>query len=146
MSLEKSRTVSLPSYRRPPVIEVVCGLRFAPLKKLKIPHIGQFWERVRTKFPNCEHAIPLDVGLGSLDPATGLPVPRVWLINKSDDRLIQLQRDAFLYNWRKSRRTKKYPRYRNIIKEFKKSLGIFEVYLEGFYMIAGQQVIFQALF
>ena len=130
MSAEKSSAATLPSYRKPPVIEVVCGLRFEPLQKLKIPHIGQFWEKVRKNFPNCEHAPPLGLGPESIDPAVGFPVPRVWLINKADDRLIQVQRDAFIYNWRKRKSRTRYPRYRNIMREFKRTIGVFERYLE----------------
>lgn len=130
MSPKKSAAPTLPSYRKPPVIEVVCGLRFEPLEKLKIPHIGQFWERIRKEFPNCEHAAPLGLGPGSIDPKTGLPMPLVWLINKGGDRLIQLQRDAFIYNWRRTKGTRKYPRYSRIIKPFKKNLVIFEKFLQ----------------
>ncbi len=132
MSSKKSAATTLPSYKKPPVIEVVCGLKFEPLEKLKIPHIGQFWEKVRKDFPNCEHALPLGLGsdLINIDPSTGFPVPRVWLINRADDRLIQLQRDAFFYNWRKRKSQKRCPRYQQIIKKFKRNLNIFEKYLE----------------
>ena len=130
MSSTRLRAATLPSYKKPPVIEVVCGLRFEPLEKLKIPHIGQYWEKVRNNFPKCEHAIPLGLGPGSIDPVSSLPLPRVWLINRSDDRLIQIQRDIFIYNWRKIKARKKYPRYRNIIKEFKRNLKIYSEFLE----------------
>ncbi len=130
MSPKKSAAPTLPSYRKPPVIEVACGLKFERLEKLKIPHIGQFWEKVREEFPNCEHAPTLGLGPDSIDLARGFPVPRVWMINKTGDRLLQVQHDAFFYNWRKRKDWKKYPRYRNIMKEFKRTLKVFENYLE----------------
>ena len=120
----------LPSYRNPPVIEVVCGVRFEPITDLKIGHIGSFWERVRKEFPECEHAAPLDPKPELVDPVTGLPLPRVWFINKAGDRLIQIQNNIFYYNWRKREKGKSYPRYPAILKKFKKYLGAFLAYLE----------------
>ena len=100
MAKKESEPAPLPSYRNPPVNEVVCGARFAALERFMVPHIGLFWDSVRKDFPNCEHAAPLSVDLSVLDAATGLPIPRIWLINRSEDRLIQLQKDVFFYNWR----------------------------------------------
>jgi len=130
MAPAKSEGTVLPSYRKPPVIEVVCGLRFEPLEGLKIPHIGLFWEKVRKEFPNCQHAAPLGVGPGTIDPDIGLPLLRVWLINKANDRLIQIQRDAFIYNWRKRQENRPYPRYRRIISSFERNLDRFTKFLD----------------
>jgi len=89
-------------YKRPPVDEVVCSIQFAPLETWKIAHVGAFWERIKGEFPKCEHAPPLDVaGPENNDPATGLPLPRVWLISQDETQLVQLQRNRFIYNWRK---------------------------------------------
>jgi uncharacterized protein (TIGR04255 family) len=89
-------------YKKPPVDEVVCSVQFAPLDAWKIAHIGSFWELVRGEFPKPEHAPPLDViGTDNNDSVTGLPLPRVWLVSEDDTQLIQLQRNRFIYNWRK---------------------------------------------
>ncbi|MEE8120482.1 MAG: TIGR04255 family protein [Anaerolineales bacterium] len=120
----------LPSYRNPPVQEVVCGARFAALERFMVPHIGLFWDSVRKDFPNCEHAAPLSLDPSVLDAATGLPIPRIWLINRSEDRLIQLQRDVFFYNWRQRSKNKRYPRYKNIIKSFDKYIRNFERFVK----------------
>ena len=55
---------ALPSYKRPPVDEVVCGFRFERLRGLKVPHIGLLWEKFRNEYPTVQHAIPIasDVG------------------------------------------------------------------------------------
>ena len=119
----------LPSYRNPPVQEVVCGARFAALERFMVPHIGLFWDSVRKDFPNCEHAPPLSPDPSAFDKATGLPIPRIWLINRSEDRLIQLQKDIFFYNWRRRPKSKSYPRYKNIIKAFEKNIRNFEVFI-----------------
>ena len=129
MAKKQPEPRALPSYRNPPVNEVVCGARFAALERLLVPHIGLFWSSVRKDFPNCEHAAPLSFGPPVFDAATGLPIPRIWLINRSEDRLIQLQKDAFFYNWRRRDEKKSYPRYRSIIKPFKKYIGHFETFV-----------------
>lgn len=113
-------TDPLPSYKQPPVDEVVCGIRFEPLPQLKVPHIGLLWERFRQEYPVTQHAIPIatDTTL-PVDHATGVPLPRVWFISKADNELVQFQSDRFYYNWR--RREDDYPRYNSIIDKFEKA-------------------------
>ncbi len=108
----------LPSYQNPPISEVVCGVRFEPSDKIYIPHIGLLWNEFRTKYPNIQHAPPIASTKGEvlLDPVVGVPLPRVWFINQSDDQLIQFQIDRLYFNWR--RRQNDYPRYDHIINNF----------------------------
>lgn len=105
----------LPSYKNPPVNEVVCGMRIRPSNKLLIPHIGLLWDKFRTEYPRLQHALPLSTTRGELlvDRITNVPIPRVWFINASDDELIQFQNDRFYFNWRK--RKGDYPRYEHVI-------------------------------
>lgn len=109
---------ALPSYKKPPVNEVVCGMRFHPPDKLRIPHIGLLWVKFRQQYPIIQHAPPIATAKGEIpiDNATGLPLQRVWFINDSDDQLIQFQFDRFYFNWR--RRKDVYPRYPYVIKNF----------------------------
>ena len=108
----------LPSYRKPPVDEVVSGMRFQIPSDLRITHFGLLWNRFRKEYPNIEHAPPIAMTKGEIqvDGVTGFPLPRVWFINESDDQLIQFQSDRFYYNWR--RRKDEYPRYQHVIKNF----------------------------
>lgn len=119
---------ALPHYKQPPIIEVACGLTFDPLESLLVPHYGMFWERIKKDFPDCEHA----PHLGELPPAmtsTEFPLPRVWFINSADDNVIQLQRDRFFFNWRRSAPVEKYPRYEFVIKSFREYLTEFSRFL-----------------
>jgi uncharacterized protein (TIGR04255 family) len=111
-------TKSLPSYKNPPVNEVVCGMRFQTPEKLRIPHIGLLWEKFREEYPNIQHASPIISVPGQIieDKTTGFPLPRVWFINLQDNELIQFQCDRFYYNWR--RRNGVYPRYPKVISNF----------------------------
>ncbi len=129
MVMKKQDPAPLPSYKNPPIIEVVCGARLASLEQLLIPHIGLFWDTIRKDFPNCEHAAPLSFGKEDADATTGLPIPRIWLINGSQDRLIQIQKNGFFYNWRKRDDKKAYPRYRTIVNPFMKYIRQFEKFV-----------------
>jgi len=117
-----SLTGALPSYKKPPVNEVVCGMRFHTPDKLRIPHIGLLWDKFRHEYPITQHAPPIATSKGEIpvDNATGLPLQRIWFINKSDDQLIQFQFDRFYFNWR--RRIDVYPRYPHVIKNFENVL------------------------
>jgi uncharacterized protein (TIGR04255 family) len=117
MAKSQVRNSDLADYDRPPVIEVVYGLMFAPLKAWKLPHTGLFWQRIFDEFPRCEQAVPIP-GPEFVDPSTGLPIPRVWLINAADDRLVQLQQGRFLFNWRRRENAGPYPRYKALSERF----------------------------
>ncbi|TAJ85400.1 TIGR04255 family protein [bacterium] len=119
-STSKTSPDPLPSYKQPPVDEVVCGFRFEPLPQLKVPHIGLLWEKFRQEYPVTQHAIPIatDTSL-PVDETTGVPLPRIWFISKADNELVQFQLDRFYYNWR--HRGDDYPRYPSIIEKFEKA-------------------------
>ncbi len=105
------------SFKHPPLDEVVCGVRFNPPLDLKIPLLGLLWEKVRRTHPTIEQQPPIAPG-GALvtDTTTGLPIPRLWFINKTDDELIQVQRDLLYFNWR--RRGDEYPRIGRVFDGF----------------------------
>lgn len=122
----------LPSFKNPPVNEVVCGMRFQTPDKLRIPHIGFLWEKFRADYPVIEHATPIASVKGEVvvDMVTGMPLPRVWFINKSDDQLVQFQFDRFYFNWR--RRQSDYPRYDHVIKNFESVLNNIAIFFNEF--------------
>lgn len=110
--------VPLPSFKKPPINEVVCGVRFFPPDNFRVPHIGLLWEKFRPYYPVIQHAPPLVSAKGeiAIDKTLGVPLPRIWFINKEDDQLIQFQIDRIYFNWR--RRKNDYPRYSYVIKHF----------------------------
>lgn len=126
-STSKTSPDPLPSYKQPPVDEVVCGFRFEPLPQLKVPHIGLLWEKFRQEYPVSQHAVPIGTGTSmSVDETTGIPLPRIWFISKADNELVQFQLDRFYYNWRQ--RGDDYPRYHSIIRKFEKAKSQLEVF------------------
>lgn len=112
------------SYKNPPLTEVSIGLQFEPLTLLKIPHFGLFWERIREQYPVVEHAPPI-VGKEQ-ESSDWYPLPRVWFIDKSDSRLVQLQTDRLNFNWRHRDGTGPYPRFDEISRQFFELLAKFD--------------------
>ncbi len=131
-SVSQISSVELPSYKKPPVNDVICGMRFHTPAKLRIPHIGLLWNKFRMDYPRIQHAPPITSAKGELliDQESGLPIQRVWFINKSDDQLIQFQFDRFYFNWR--RKEGEYPRYPHVIEHFERVLNIVEIFFKEF--------------
>jgi uncharacterized protein (TIGR04255 family) len=109
----------LPSFRDPPVVEVVCSAGFSPVPGLTVGHFGRFWDLLdRRLFPACQEQVPLSQAIeaiGSQVPVATLELavvpPRLWFISASTDEIVQVQRDRFLCNWRRVAQDHAYPRY-----------------------------------
>jgi len=114
-----------PSYRRPPVAEVACALQYTPLAEMHLAHVGRYWAAIETDFPFIEEKPPVMEPL-EVPSAAQIPLellermswPRTWFLQTDKRRLVQLQRDRFIYNWRKLAPDDAYPRYSVISDEF----------------------------
>jgi len=125
MTKKKGR---FPEYDEPPVTEVVIGVQFNALAAFTAVHPGLYWQRVRDKYPKCSVQPPLGQTLeffGGEKPPTIKPqlsqippVPRCWFLDDSESRLVQIQPERFLHNWKKVTGEEDYPRYKNICKDF----------------------------
>jgi uncharacterized protein (TIGR04255 family) len=126
-------TLPLPEYDDPPVIETVLGVAFEPLAHWSLPHYGLFWSEIRSEYPRFNVQPPVPSAIEDFDPPAARKPPaiaiqmfgpgfgtsfgppaRCWFIHTSGNRLIQLQNDRFLFNWRKAEPSEKYPRYDTI--------------------------------
>ena len=126
----KTTTQSPIIYENPPIDEIVCGIRFDPIKRLQSGHFGILWQRFRSDFPRTEDQNLVgpvsEEDLGSPDKP---PLPRVWFIHKNENELIQVQRNRFLHNWRKRRPDDEYPGYEKVVENFERYLSCFEEFL-----------------
>jgi uncharacterized protein (TIGR04255 family) len=113
-------------FEKPPINEVSIGMQFALLPNLRSEHIGLFWNRVRAAFPNSQQNIPL--GALAQVPSETFPMPRFWFIGKDDATLIQVHRNAFLFNWRL--RAEEYPRFERVFEAFRKHRSTFIQFLK----------------
>jgi uncharacterized protein (TIGR04255 family) len=107
-----NRPANLPDFRNPPVDEVAIGVQFAPISNLYDIHAAIFWQKIRSEYPRVETQPRLEGQIESESPAVLQPISvqfpssgpqqsRTWLINKSDDYLIQIQNIRFVQNWRR---------------------------------------------
>lgn len=81
--------------------EMVIGVVFKPIPEFKAAHYGLFWHRIRDRFPVCMDVPPLPSVLEGVSSGEMSFLPRVWYITRDEDRLLQIQPDRFLLNWRK---------------------------------------------
>jgi uncharacterized protein (TIGR04255 family) len=128
----------IPNYEKPPVIEVVCGILFKPIKALLGPHFGLLWDKYKPEYPICREVAPLTPVIEYFDEHPPVdfqltdipPLPRIWFVHKEDNGIIQVQRDRFLHNWKKAKPEDEYPRYPKVIELFKDRLSKFELFLK----------------
>jgi uncharacterized protein (TIGR04255 family) len=121
-------------FKNPPINELVIGVYFnTPLLGLRAEHIGLFWHGIRDAFPKVNQVGPI-VSQGEASqaalataPEEVYPLPRFWLSSADETMLVQLQRNAFLLNWRK--RDQIYPHYDTVKREFDRVYGIFAEFL-----------------
>lgn len=122
---------SLPKFDKPPVTEMVIGVEFSDLSNWNIPHFGLFWGQIRSEYQHCSVNPPLDSliekfgaqGRQELSlkfPVMGPPDVRCWYFDKSLTWLIQVQRDRFIHNWRKTPQSSEYSRFYKIRDRFER--------------------------
>jgi uncharacterized protein (TIGR04255 family) len=83
---------------RPPIVEVVCGLRFPEIPGLDPVVAGVYWGQRKETFPHRE--IHFAIGQPRLTLGSGTPPLRTWLISGDRSLVVQLQSDRFYLNWR----------------------------------------------
>jgi hypothetical protein len=135
-----SRPSDLPDFVRPPVAEVVLGVQHDPLPLLRTAHLGLLWSLYRQEYPQLEEHPPIETpeeqfeqGVGQLFEVKLMgspPVPRQWFISADGCRLIQVQQDRFLHNWRRNTPDAEYPRYESLRESFEHRYGEFIRFIE----------------
>jgi uncharacterized protein (TIGR04255 family) len=111
----------LPDFLHPPVDEVALSIQFPPIPGFNLQHFGAYWQGIRADFPRFEVQQPIPNVTETFGPnplrhqlkLALLPLPeiRAWYIAQTGTNLIQIQRDRFVYNWRKVTGAEMYPRY-----------------------------------
>jgi uncharacterized protein (TIGR04255 family) len=104
-------------------VEVACSIQFEPIRRLHAGLLGLLWQRYSAQYPNVEQQPPLSPTLEQFEVKplrigfsleTAFPMPRLWFLNADGTRLVQVQQDHFIVNWRKLDTEATYPRYRSI--------------------------------
>ncbi len=121
----------LPSFAKPPVVEVVIGVQFTALPNYSNALAGWYWKTflepswsVANEVPRLDDAFEVfdDAGRWSAKPqliVSQAPRPeRLHIANPETGRLIQVQDTRFLLNWRIGANDQTYPTYRVLVNEF----------------------------
>lgn len=127
----------------PPINELIVGVYFnAETAGLRAEHVGAFWSSLRGEFPKIQQQIPIAHPITV--PATAtielmpsgepFPMPRFWLESSEPSFLMQIQKDAFLFNWR--RRDQQYPHFNDVKKQFDENFARYEGFLKDEFEIA----------
>lgn len=134
-----SRPKHLPDFSKPPIDEVSIGFQFKTLRKLLSAHYGVFYDKIKSEFPNIEEHTPLATRFEtfgrtaeqqpSIEFGTTPPLRRVWFLSEDGHRLIQIQPNRFIHNWRKIEGEGDYPRFENIIPDLLTSFAKFKEFL-----------------
>lgn len=126
---------SLPSYRTPPLVEVVCGLGFEHLPQLQEPHFALLWTELTQRYPRLQVQPPLpDLsadGEQTLRVQTRPAVSRFWYDKEGSPWLLQLQQNRLLVNWRLGTvdQAHDYPRFAKVYARFAKDLETVTAFL-----------------
>jgi len=139
----KKRPEDLPDFSNPPLNEVAMSVEFVTEKPLRVIDIGVYWQKIKHDFPNYEEKPPLgpvdrsEKSFAQFDqPQIRFmsklpPFSRCWFLNENGTKLIQVQQDRFIYNWRKLEGQELYPRYENVRDEFLALWQDFSDFLKG---------------
>lgn len=118
-------------FENPPINEVIVGVYFDRPMMVRSEHVGVFWNSIRSEFPHIEQQPELSVPMSGPEIVfgPGFPPPRHWLIAPDDESLMQIQPNAFLFNWRK--RAGRYPHYESVKQRFDNLLGHYCSFMES---------------
>ncbi|MEA5618759.1 TIGR04255 family protein [Cronbergia sp. UHCC 0137] len=89
-------------FRQPPLDEIIFSVEFVASGFSSV-HLGLYWESIRSEFPLQQDNIPIE--LENYENNTPL-LPRVWFMSNDSKKIIQLQDNLFIFNWRYSQEDK----------------------------------------
>jgi hypothetical protein len=138
----------LPHFSDPPVHQVVLGVAFEPLLRLRASHVGLFWQEINRDraYPRVDELTPNPVAIERLDDSDGEDdslsgavevmiagvnaeqVPRIVLSSADLSRQVAIQRDSLQVSWRRAGDSQ-YPRYETVKDQFLETLSVFEKFL-----------------
>lgn len=128
--MKKTQPTSRIKFENPPINELIIAIYFAPILELKAQHIGKYWDTICKRYPTCEQQAPISfMGIITDAPGDIFPLPRFWFHSGQGTPLVQVQRDAFMFNWRADGNNK-YPHYEQVKNTFVEELKNFISFLK----------------
>jgi uncharacterized protein (TIGR04255 family) len=128
------RTKPTPSFKTPPINELICGVQFEGADGFSTCHMGLFAERIKTEYPKFEDQAPLPKlyleGVVQAPQFIAMPpLRRVFYLKPPGNFLIQLQQERLLHNWRKLEEVDEYPRFAEAFRRFSNAWEMFQEFL-----------------
>lgn len=113
-------TELLPSFEAPPVTEVACTLQLSDALAVRTVDFAAIVAEFTDTYPDVEEHPPLPPiilgGQFNFHFGAQFELPRLWMIDRAGNRLVQFQRDRFGINWRKRSDDEPYPRFRQAVR------------------------------
>lgn len=109
-------------FRKAPIVELVLGIQFdSPVIDSEVTY--DFYNDVKKQFPLIqEQPILQSIIETPYNPSETSILSgfqsRKWFLNVDNNKLIQIQSDRFLFNWRKTNDNTNYPHYQKVLSEF----------------------------
>jgi uncharacterized protein (TIGR04255 family) len=122
-----------PAFDAPPVEEVALAAHFKPIGGLKVIDYAVLADQWAADYPIVEEVPPagpvpdeMTPGIPQIEIQMGSPpAPRYWFRNESGSKLIQVQRDRLVHNWRRVS-GEDYPHYSDLRPLFERALSQLE--------------------
>ncbi len=126
--LRMNKPSGLPSFKKPPVVEVVIGLQFTHPIPIQTLQVADVWAAFgKDEYVEYSELKPLDPILPPnmlrFEISDAPDFPRYLFKNATGTSLIQFQRDRLVYNWSKCENEppESYPRFGAVLGEFLKA-------------------------
>lgn len=144
MKSKSEMPARLPKFSAPPVVETVLSLQFDDLENYTDAHGGWFWKsflsRVSGGWNRIVETNPIEQqkelfgdqvkwGAPQIRFQAAEPANRLQLSRDDDERMVQLQNNRLILNWKKGR-SGKYPSYDALIDEFQQLFLLFSDFLK----------------
>lgn len=128
-------------FERPPLNEVVFSVQFESDVIDEVATLAEFWPAIREAYPRLEKQPPLAPVSESFDAPLpqgvqfqllpGPPTQRYWFLSTDGTKIVQVQSDRFMFNWRQVEGDEPYPRYETLRPEFEALLETFLEHAHG---------------
>jgi uncharacterized protein (TIGR04255 family) len=127
----QARPAELPDFRNPPVVEVYLSIQFEPIAGFDGTLLSKCYGEFSAAFPKVRYQQPLGHDLEVFGAAVAPVRPttlqfqiapdldvRLALTSEDGARLLQIQPDRLVHNWRRQGKETDYPRYESIREAF----------------------------
>lgn len=118
------------TFTNAPINEVVCGISHEPLTLSDVDR-ALFWTEISGRFPHHEIQPLIARTMEEAEQLAGLSQGRIWLKSADGCKVIQLQSNRFLYNWRSIQPSDTYPRFNTVYNEFEKEFLTYRAWLKS---------------